>query len=54
MRAVGKTINSNSEVVGLMGTFQDIAQQRKDRERLRKSELLARERSEELDVTLPI
>ncbi|MEP0941477.1 MAG: PAS-domain containing protein, partial [Rhizobiaceae bacterium] len=52
VRAVGEPIIADDEVIGVMGTFQDITQQRKDRERLRKSELLARERSEELDVTL--
>ncbi|NKB53432.1 MAG: EAL domain-containing protein [Rhizobiaceae bacterium] len=51
-RAVGEPIFSDGEVTGLMGTFQDITQQRVDQNRLRDSEALARERSEELDVTL--
>lgn len=52
VRAVGEPMMSDGEIVGVMGTFQDITQERKDQERLRDSELLARERSEELDVTL--
>ncbi|MEP1207721.1 MAG: EAL domain-containing protein [Rhizobiaceae bacterium] len=51
-RAIGEPIIVDNEVTGFMGTFQDITQQRIDQERLRESEQLARERSEELDVTL--
>lgn len=52
VRAVGEPMMADGEIVGVMGTFQDITQERKNQERLRQSELLARERSEELDVTL--
>lgn len=52
VRAAGEPVVEDGETTGLIGTFQDITQQRIDRERLRKSETLARERSEELDVTL--
>ncbi len=51
-RAVGEPIFTDGQVTGLMGTFQDITQQRIDQDRLQESEALARERSEELDVTL--
>lgn len=51
-RAIGEPISTNGEVTGLIGTFQDISQQKSDELRLLQSEQLARERTEELNVML--
>ncbi|MGI9354201.1 MAG: PAS-domain containing protein, partial [Rhizobiaceae bacterium] len=51
-RAIGEATYTGNQVTGLIGTFQDISQKKADEQRLQQSEELARERSEELDVTL--
>ncbi|MEM8539513.1 MAG: EAL domain-containing protein [Pseudomonadota bacterium] len=51
-RAIGEPVYTGDEVTGLIGTFQDISQQKADEIRLQQSEQLARERTEELNVML--
>ena len=51
-RAIGEPISTDGEVTGLIGTFQDISQQKSDELRLLQSEQFARERTEELNVML--
>lgn len=51
-RAIGEPIYTGDEVTGLIGTFQDISQQKSDELRLLQSEQFARERTEELNVML--
>lgn len=51
-RAIGEPVYTGDEVTGLIGTFQDISQQKADELRLQQSEQLARERTEELNVML--
>lgn len=51
-RAIGEPVYTDGEVSGLIGTFQDISQQKSDELRLLQSEQLARERTEELNVML--
>ncbi len=51
-RAIGEPIIEGNEVAGLVGTFQDISQQKADELRLLRSEQQARERSDELKVML--
>ena len=51
-RAIGEPIYTDDKVTGLIGTFQDISQQKSDELRLQRSEQFARERTEELNVML--